>query len=188
MVQVLIVGKTRMRNGVCLGGLVLQDIQRVRLLPAKGFGHPRDTRYNIGDEWNLTLEEVSKHEINAPHTEDTRIVEQQYIRSYTKRAVRDFVLKRIGAQLVHPRDLFDGRIFITDNKRARVTCRDGVPMYSTGFWRFEKALYKWQNDRKIRYTYCEDDSSCNSDDEDLQLDVPYVGCDEPLEKIPAGTI
>lgn len=41
---------------------------------------------------------------------------------------------------------------------------------------------------KARYLYCNNDSSCDSSDEDLVLDVRYVGCDAPPVFIPAGAL
>lgn len=60
MERVLIVAKTKMGEGVCLGGLVLNTRRSVRLLPwdPSRFSHRMDTPFNLGDIWDLELEEV----------------------------------------------------------------------------------------------------------------------------------
>jgi len=200
MVQVLIVAKTKMGKGVCLGGLVLNthphQHQRVRLLPwyPRAFSHPMDTPFNLGDIWDLELEEVSDK--NAPHTEDRRIkgFGEQKIETKSKSELKDFLLNqiRVHALPVHPSALFNGLIRFTDRRKGYVSPADGLPGYSTGFWRFNQPLYK-----KASYQYeedeVEDDDAArylyyDSGTRVLVLDVKHKGFDDPLETIPQGTL
>ncbi len=182
MVQVLIVAKTKMGNGVCLGGLVLNTRRSVRLLPflPDRYSHPIDTPFNLGDIWDLRLAEVSKK--YAPHTEDIIIREQyKHIRTMPMPELKDFLTKQADPLFVHPKALFDRLIGFTGKRRGFVSPAGGLPPYSTGFWRFEKALYKYQVDGETRYIYL--------DDADWEiLDVAYVGFQEPLKTIPPGTL
>ena len=181
MVQVLIVGKTKMKAGICLGGLVSGSYRSVRLLPVQGYNHPKNKRIHVGEIWDLTLKEIPKEEIAPPHTEDMRIIQEQYLRTVPMPTLKDFLLKRVDAPFVHPHALFDGRIQFTPNKRGYVSPADGLPGYSTGFWRFEKALHKDPNNAKPRYIYFDDGAN-------QTLDIPHVGFQEPLKTIPPGTL
>ncbi len=53
MVQVLIVAKTKMSAGLCLGGLVLHNQRSVRLLPPADYSHPFDSPINLGEIWDF---------------------------------------------------------------------------------------------------------------------------------------
>lgn len=193
MERVLIVAKTEMRGGVCLGGLVLNTGRSVRLLPFdSGYSHPMDTHFDLGHIWDLELEDVPNK--NPPHTEDMRIKGfQQYIQTIPKPELKDFLLNQVqvNAPLVpHPSALFNGLIRFTQynpqtgGRRGYVSRADGLG-YSTGFWRFNQWLYKYEAGGAARYFYLDhlDDGT-----EVLVLDVKHIGFDEPLETIPPGTL
>ena len=181
MERVLIVAKTEMGRGVCLGGLVLNTRRSVRLLPwdPSRFSHSMNTPFNLGDIWDLELEEVSNK--NAPHTEDIRIkgFQERHIQTIPKPELKDFLLKRVNAPFVHPSVLFDGLIRFNLNRRGYVSQAGGLPEYSTGFWRFKRPLHKLLSD--VRYLYFDDNNT-------EILDVKYKGFDEPLETIPPGAL
>ena len=181
--EVLIVAKTRMKGGrICVGGLRLEDQQSLRLLPSMGHSHPQNTKLNIGDVWEFTLQAVSANEITAPHIEDIRIIRGRPIRSMRMPDLAEFLLRRVGAPKVQPAVLFHGRIRINKNHKAAITPNGGIPTFSTGFWRFDKPLHINLDDGKTRYV-CFDE-----DDENWILDVPYVGVQEPVESIPPETV
>ena len=181
MAKVLIVAKTKMKTGICLGGLVAGSYRSVRLLPAQGYNHPQNKRIHVGEIWDLTLKDMPKGEIAPPHTEDMRIIQERYIRAVPPSQLKAVLLKRVKSPFVHPSALFDGRIQFTPNKRGYVSPADGLPGYSTGFWRFEKALHKGLNNAKPRYIYFDDEAN-------QTLDIPHVGFQEPLEIIPPGAL
>lgn len=189
MTKVLIVGKTKMGNGVCLGGIVLANCRSVRLLPQTGHSHPENTSLNVGEIWDLELQEIPKSELTAPHTEDVRVIRESQVKTLSMRKLKNRILRITDAPLVYPKQLFDNCLRFTTLRKALVYRYGSSPKYSTGFWRFDKALHKRYDDNgKVRYLYCKDDISCDYSDEDLVLDVPYVGCDAPLESIPHGTL
>lgn len=183
MAQVLIVGKTRMGDGICLGGIVVGGSNRsVRLLPQSGIDHPMDTDYELRDLWNLELKELHRSRKHAPHSEDVRVLSKVRIRKASPQELRDFIVNRVGAPLVKPRQLFDGRLQFTRNRRAYITPKTKIPLYSTGFWRFEQALHLQQQTNRagnLNMRYVTGDKS---------LDVKYVGLEEPIEAIPPGAI
>ena len=188
MVQVLIVAKTKMGAGVCLGGLVLNTRRSVRLLSSSPdrYSLPNNTPFNLGDIWDLRLMEVAKKQ--APHTEDIIIRERyKYIRTMPMSELKDFLAKQTDPSFVHPEALFDRLIRFTWNKKGFVSPAGGLPPYSTGFWRFKGTfLLSHNKDRKPYYGYTRDsihDVSLN-----ISLDVPYVGLQEPLETISPGAL
>ena len=181
MAQVLIVAKTKMKTGICLGGLVAGSYHSIRPLPAQGYNHPKNKRIHVGEIWDLTLKEIPKREIAPPHTEDMRIIQERYLRTVPASQLKAVLLKRVKAPFVHPQALFDGLIRFNPNRRGYVSPTDGLPGYSTGFWRFNQPLHKREEDGEARYLYFDDDGA-------EILDVKHIGFDEPLETIPPGTL
>ena len=181
MAQVVILGKTRMGDGICLGGLEVQSGRSIRLLPAHGKVHPVDTRYKLGEVWDLELDEAPRSEKTAPHTEDIRVLGGRRMRPANPRKLRDYIVDRIGAPFVKPHELFDRRVNFTLNRRAYISPETGIPLYSTGFWRMEKSLSLEVSEShgKRSYRYAVADGSLN---------VKFVGVQEPLESIPPETV
>lgn len=187
MTRVLIVGKTRMDGGRkrCIGGLGIDNHRSYRLLTSIGKNHPKDTAFNIGDVWDLELRQVSH--LQPPHTEDVLVANRRFVDSWTT-CLSHFILEEIGVPQIYPEQLFDRKLRFSQNKRAFIWPGNKGLNYSTGFWRFRKTLHLCHDYGKSRYTYCDNDISCDLDDDDLRLDVAYVGCETPLNEIPAGTI
>ena len=189
MLKVLIVGKTRMGKGLCFGGIVLVNSRSVRLLPKAGHSFAKSARINLGDIWNLELKELGRSQVTAPHTEDVRVIAQEYVKTLSRRKLRERILRITDAPLVCPKQLFDNCTRFTERRKALVYRHGAKPQYSTGFWRFDRALHKRLDERgNVRFLYCKDDRSCDFIDQDLVLDVPYVGCDDPVESIPSETL
>ena len=189
MSEILIVGKTIKGNKKCVGGLDLSTGRGVRLLNAKGEDQPSNTPFEVGGIWKLQWQELSRAEVSAPHTEDIRVVESQFKEQLTSSEQIVEIERCYDIPVVHPHELFDERLTFTSSKRAYISPSGSIPTYSTGFWRFDRGLYKCVNQyRKIRYAYCDDDSSCDLDDDDMELDVSFVGCADPIHWIPAGVI
>ncbi len=189
MPKVLIVGKTRMGSGICLGGIVLTSCRSVRLMPRTGYTHAKSTPFKLGEIWNLELQEVPKRELTAPHNEDVRVIRKSKVKTLSSRKLKNRILRIFDVPLIYPKQLFDSSIRFTAQRKALVYLYGRRPRRSTGFWRLNKALHKrFDADGKVRYLYCEDDSGCAFSDQDLVLDVPYVGCDAPIETIPRDTL
>ena len=186
MVQVLIVGKTKKWDKACVGGIIIDKAKGIRLLTSEGDDHPANTQYDLGDKWDLQLQEVPRSQIKTPHTENIKVLHADQVATYPLSSVRDYILKYVGAPLVDPKRLFDGLIRATDNRKWYVSPRDGLSDYSTGFWRLHKALrlfwVRQNKERKPRYIYVDDDG------DNPTFDVPYVGYQEPLEVIPRHTL
>ena len=187
MTTVVIVGKTKMRQKRCIGALGVNENRSYRLLTSSGQNFPKNTEFNLGQVWDLDLQEVSNH--TPPHIEDIRILGQRLTRTLSMPQLREFLGNRVAAPVVSPKKLFGRRIRFTTRKKALVYRYGSVPQHSTGFWRLKKELHKRiDDDGRVRYLYCKDDTSCDFSDEDLVLDVGFVGCEVPRENIPRGTL
>lgn len=187
MTRVLIVGKTKMKSRRCIGALGVNDNKSYRLQTIIGDSFPSNTVFNLGQVWDIDFEKESG--LAPPHTEDVRILSQRRVQTLSMSELTRFLLDCVTAPVVSPQKLFDGCLRFTLRRKALIYRYGRIPQRSTGFWRLDKALHKRLDDNgKVRYLYCEDDISCDYSDEDLVLDVPYVGCEAPLEKISRGTL
>lgn len=186
MARVLIVGKTRKWDKICVGGINIDNAQSIRLLTADGDDHPTNTPYELGDMWDMKLKEPNRNQIKKPHIENTLVLQADRLKTYSLGAVREYIIKVIGAPLVEPKRLFDGLLRFTDNRKWYVSPKDGLPGYSTGFWRLQNALrlfWVTQNrERKPRFIYVDQDGG------NPTFDVPYVGYQAPLEVISSDTV
>ena len=136
MTEVLIVAKTNMSNETyCVGGIQLDNLRSLRLVPSSQNSHPKDTPLDVGQVWDLTLQEMSEEEIIAPHVEDIRVIRGSMLRTMSLDQMKVFVLEEIGAPIIHPRDLFFGRLQFKQSEKKRITPDGGIPLKSTGFWR-----------------------------------------------------
>ena len=176
MTEVLIVGKTKMWDKVCIGGLVLPDCRSVRLLTETGDHHAWSTRYNLREVWKLDLEEVPESDKTPPHTENVRIARIDGLRcTMSQTEIKRAIVDCFEIPTVRERELFGGLLDYRKNGKARIL-NSGIPNYSTGFWRLRRSLW-FQNESK-RYRYTVGNS----------LDVKYVGLEKPLRHLPEGTI
>ncbi len=96
--------------------------------------------------------------------------------------VKRFVLAKIGAPTVHPKDLFYGRLQFKQSEKKRITPAGGIPLVSTGFWRLNGDLLLQEIEGKARYV-CFDHSRRKA-----ILDLPFVGEQALVDVIPAGTL
>ncbi len=182
MAEVLIVGKTKMGKQLCLGGILLESLRSVRLLPSKGIGHPLDKPIFLGEVWDIELKEVPAAEITVPHTEDVRAIRGRRLGRHTGSNLLDILNDCISAQTIHPTELFDSHIRFTKNARGYVSPEDGLPQYSTGFWRFRSPLLNDTVDNDTRFWVVDDGAT-------MLLDVKYVGLEAEVPGILApGTL
>lgn len=88
MERVLIVAKTRMANGACVSGLVLETNKGIRLLSPNGSNQPTDTGFDIGQIWDLDFQYTPG---KPPHIEDVRVYKEQSIGHQTN--LRNFLIQ-----------------------------------------------------------------------------------------------
>lgn len=172
--NVLIVAKTRMNTGLCVGGLGLDNDRSVRLLPLLGHNQPNETAFAVGQIWDLDFNIVEG--TVAPHTEDVRVTKSVFVRSLKN--ISTFLSKRVRIFPANPQSLFDGMLRLTGSGSAYISQRTGVPSYSTCFWRPDRPVKKLEG-QKIRYHIRH--SARN-------FEVTYVGTEPAIDEIPPNTL
>jgi hypothetical protein len=172
--EVVIVSRTRMHSGVCIGGLTRDEHRNVRLLPQTGaHSHPVDAPYRIGQIWEMNLEQPAV--VQPPHVEDMLVRAARYsaLQDGLDRWLRASVLPWEG----DASGLFDGRLHRSTSGSAYIS-HEAVPESSVGFWMPTQDL-RLDASAGARYV-----ARWGSE----AVSVAYVGLEEPLSLIPSGTL
>lgn len=173
--KVLIVAKTRMGKGACIGAIT-EDGKSVRLIPPNDDPNDGANReYEVGDIWDISTEPVT--DLFPPHIENVVVYEKRRLRTANDAigSINRFMPPKDG----HPCGLFDGLLQSTKNGALYIAKQGGVPPYSTMFWRPDQPLIRDTAGKRVRYRYPTENGGCT---------LTFVGFQEPLEVIPAGTI
>ena len=177
--RVLIVAKTRMGKGACIGAIT-ENGESVRLIPFNA--DPRDganREYEVGDVWEITGEPETS--LTPPHNEN--FVVHSKSRLYRTEDTREL----IGAiellmppKTGDPRQLYEGLLKTTGSGSLYLPPGSDVPPYSTMFWRTDKQLtLKTGKKKNLCYRYPTENGGCT---------LTFVGFQRPLETITAGTL
>ena len=176
--RVLIVAKTRMGGGACIGAITEKG-ESVRLIPFNADPHDGANReYEVGDIWEITAKPETP--LIPPHNEN--IVVHQKQRLHSTQDPKDLVSAielLMPPKIGHPRVLYEGLLKTTGSGSLYVPAGDAVPPYSTTFWRPDQPLIRDTEGRRIRYRYPTDNGGCT---------LTFVGFQEPLETIPADML
>lgn len=172
MTTVLIVSKTKMANGVCVGGINEQSEELIRLHNERGGNLTTDAPYEIGDRWEMSIEPPWNPR-EAPHTEDKQTYPIQKIENIGIAGIIKYVRNHnLGDRLSDGplNETFDGclqsRIYVT---------KDSVPGFSTQFWIPDIDLNHVVSFGKDYYMY-------------RNFKIKYVGFSPAIKSIPAKTI
>lgn len=175
MATVLIVSKTQMRNGICVGGINEDTNELIRIHNYRGGNLSADAPYEIGDRWNMIVE-TAWNVRTAPHTEDKQTTPLNRIGNVGIQGIKDYVHEN-AALLRVARDsitnIFQGTLHFIGTKNY--VSHPNVPPYSTEFWISDKDLTHSTQFDKHYYYYD-------------NVRIKYVGFQDPIYKIPAGTI
>ncbi len=169
--NVVIVGRTRMQSGLCIGGMTT-DYRSVRVLPPQGHAHPEDAPYQVGDIWELDLHPIPH--VQGPHVEDM-VLRAPGRRIDRLEDVGEWVMRGVQPWRGPAAIIFDGTIRASAAGRAHVGS-DAVPTSSVGFWMPDRPLVLSEGDR-LRYTY--------TDHEGGRWRFTYAGTAPALRIIPA---
>ena len=176
--RVLIVAKTRMGSGACIGAITEKGAS-VRLVPFNADPHDgANEEYEVGDIWDITGDPESP--LMPPHNEN--FVVHKKSRLHTTKDMKDLVSAielLMPPKTGHPRVLYEGLLKITGSGSLYVPAEGDIPPYSTMFWRTDQPLTRDTTARRIRYRYPTENGGCT---------LTFVGFQEPLEMIPAGTL
>ena len=173
--KVLIVAKTRMGGGACIGAITEQG-ESVRLVPFDADPHDgANLEYNVGDIWVISSEPETS--LIAPHNENIVVYEREHF--LTVRELVSAIELSMSSRSGGPNTLYEGLLQNTERGSLYVAERSGIPPYSTTFWRPDWPLTRDTEGRRVRYRYPAENGECT---------LTFVGFQEPLETIPAGTL
>lgn len=176
--RVLIVAKTRMGSGACIGAITEKG-ESVRLIPFNADPHDGANReYEVGDIWEITGEPETS--LIPPHNEN--FVVDKKSRLHTAEDPRDLISAialLMPPKVGDPRNLYEGLLKTTGSGSLYVPAGDDVPPYSTTFWRSDQPLIRDTEGRRIRYRYPTENGGYT---------LTFVGYQESIETIPAGTL
>ncbi len=173
--KVLIVAKTRMGSGACIGAIT-EDGKSVRLFPSDDDPNDGTNReYEVGDIWDISTEPVT--DLMPPHIENVVVYEKRRLR--TANDAIGYINRFMPPKDGPPCGLFDGLLQSTKNGALYIAKQSGVPPYSTTFWRPDQPLIRDTVGKRVRYRYPTENGGCT---------LTFVGFQEPVEVIPAGTL
>ncbi len=177
MTQVLVVCKTRMKTGLCVGGLVAGSYAKIRILTPTGHNQPEDTVFAVGDIWECQLE--SPRDTMKPHTEDMLVWPKQQVRRVPN--MHEFITERLRIEPTHKSRLFEGRLHFTKPGSAYISQRASLPDHAHEFWRPVYGLRRRRERHKIYFEYEDPDSR-------QAFRMRFVGLDNPVARLEPGCL
>lgn len=178
--EIVIVSKTKMVDHECVGGIATDTGKFIRLLDQDSNNQPIGCDFEIGEIWDIEFNK--RHNIHPPHTEDVLITSKSFTQQEVSKENLSKWLRENFSDKVwngNPDVLFDGMIMFTSSGSGYISHGNGVPEFSVGFWISDRDLKRDDFKEKVRYSY---PSTGN------WRSIPYVGKDEPIDIIPAGTL
>ena len=179
MERVLIVAKTHMNNAACVSGLTIETNKSIRLLRSNGFNQQVDTKFDVGQVWELDVHPVSK--LNPPHIEDVIVTRERFIGQYT--GLASILMEKVQPWRGGPDQLFDG-LLIIDRTSSYISKSKGIPNCSTGYWLPNNPLNLTRKNEKSYYLIKYDTGNAYQG----TLSIRYVGFASPIQQIPAHTL
>ncbi len=147
--KVIIVAKTRMGSGACVGGLTF-DGRSVRLIAADAdINDHFNLEYNIGDVWDVDFR--AQDTLLPPHVEN--IVVQSKRKMPPVQNVAPLIEQHMPPLSGGLDMLFEGLTAHTKAGALYICERFGVPAASTMFWRPDRPLVRDDDGKRIRYRY-----------------------------------
>lgn len=174
--RVVIVGKTKMGAGWCIGALRIKGWSAKRLKAPKGaYSWPQDCEFQVGDVFEVEGSRPSH--IRLPHSEDFFVTNYEKTGGYVGNLAADICANCQVAWKLN--ELYEGCVVDLGNGKLGVA-EGCVPSFSTQFWVPSGKLTLFWNQwpgkpKKAFYSYG-------------KWSIPYVGGEDPLESIPAGSL
>ena len=173
--KVLIVAKTRMGGGACIGAIT-EEGESVRLIPFNEDPHAGANReYEVGDVWEISAKPATS--LIPPHNENIVVYKKRHL--LTTRELEGAIELLMPAKIGDPTVLYEGLLQSTGSGALYIAKQSGVPPYSTTFWRPDRPLIRDTEGKRVRYRYPTENGGYT---------LTFVGFQEPLEVIPAGTL
>lgn len=179
--EVLIVSKTHMKNGVCVGGLA-NNGRFVRLLDNHSHHQPSDSTLEVRQIYDVTFSPRSNPIL--PHSEDVLVQSMEYRRTLNSNTdLIEYITER-GVRICNDNleQLFQGSLKKTQNGSAYINA-DNIPEQSVAFWISDKNLTRTTHSEKNYYSYALGPSPFAG-----SISIPYVGFQPAVDQIPSGTL
>lgn len=175
--EILITSKTHKGKAACVGGLIMNNNQFVRLLNPGNWDQYADTNFDIGDIWDISFQ--NREDVEPPHIEDVIIQSKKYLRK--KDNISEFLIN-CGVTIYQgsPSTIFNGLLGWTGKGNGYIGNRDNLPPNSVGFWISDNEL-KLDDDDK-HYLYPSENPFART------KSFPYVGFEDKVDVIPEGTL
>lgn len=173
--KVLIVAKTRMGGGACIGGITFEG-KSVRLIPAIGDIHEGlNLEYQVGEVWEIEGQPAS--ETIPPHTENFLVHHNRRLGPMQKPT--QFIQQKMPPIQGDINGLYAGSMQATSIGSLFISPNQEIPAYSTIFWIPDQPLTRELEGKRIRYRYPTADGGRT---------LVFTGFQEPVERIEAGTL
>lgn len=175
MDTILIVSRTQMRNGVCVGGVNERTGELVRIHNERGGNLLADAPYQIGDRWDMNVA-TAWNVRERPHVEDKQTSPIRKIDNVGIAGIIDFVKSHnLGSRLTvgDLSQAFEGCLVLQGTKNF--VNHANTPSFSTQFWIADTDLIHTESFDKHYFYY-------------NQIRIKYVGYQPIVSRIPAGTI
>ncbi len=195
--KILIVSRTQMKNGVCVGGVDVNTCELIRLHNDRGGNLTIYTPYQIGEVWEMNVEFPWNPRVK-PHVEDRMTTPLSLIGRIDVQGISSFLNGNIVNVEIAPNRSNDTMLYLIDGEnikskivkgtldvtfegklkfagRASYIGKEDVSNFSTQFWITDKPLYHRVSFEKHYYVY-------------NNTYIRFVGFQDMVEVIPAGTI
>ena len=173
--KVVIVAKTRMGSGACVGALTF-DGRSLRLIAADRETNDHfNLEYQVGEVWDI--ETRPDPEFIPPHIENVIVTAKRRLGPISP--IEEFIEKQMPPVSGGMGAIFEGVAQTTKAGALYIAERAGIPSRSTMFWRPDKALQREDDRKRIRYRYPTPDGGCT---------LTFTGFQDPIPEIPAGTL
>ena len=172
--EVLIVAKTIMKNAFCIGAYDITNRKNVRLLTLSRTNQPIDTKFNVGQIWDINYEESPN--IVKPHIEDILVKNAVFLRVIDN--MYEFLISNVPFWEGSPENIFEGKINFPIGKSGYLELKDSDLAQSVGFWIPDKDVELTILRDKKHYLYFGDQVYA----------FPFVGTMNKIETIPRGAI
>lgn len=171
--EVLIVSRTKMKNGVCCGGLNLTTGEFIRLHDQWGRNLTSQAPFQIGEVYDMDYR-TSIHLRPAPHVEDKEIMPNfTFARKLECKDVIAEIDRLVDVPCGGIESIYEGKL--KHSSYSTYVSMDDVPNHSVCFWRPDKPLVMSSFLNKTKYWYG-------------GYNFSYVGFQKPQNVIPGGTL
>lgn len=182
MATVLIVSRTQMKNGICVGGIDVDTNEFVRILDEDGKILSKAAPYQVGELWKMHV--AKKFYSKLPHSEDckTTPLNDKAINNVGNAGILKYVEEHkhlLGRRFTQGslKDTFEGCLHLTGTQNF--VNEERIPSFSTQFWIADEdlVLSNVVRDKGVDSYYWY-----------KNFRVKFVGCEEPIDRIPRGAV